>query len=129
MKMARTLKSVDADAAARLMKQGALMVDIRESGEHARNRIPGSHNLALSRFERSELPLRPDQPVVFFCATGNRTRMHAARLADKAGTAEAYVLEGGLSGWSQHGLPIDSGSPGQGNEHPRRGLLARILSR
>ena len=83
--MASSLKSIDAATAAKLMDQGALMVDVRESGEYARARIPGSQNIALSRFESSELRLGPDQAVVFFCASGNRTRVHAGRLAEKAG--------------------------------------------
>jgi len=125
--MPRSLKSIDAVAAARLRDKGALMVDVRESGEYARARIPGSRNVALSRFESSELVLAPDQAVVFFCASGTRTRVHAARLAAKAGAAEAYVLAGGLSAWNQAGLPVEASRPG---DPPRRpGLLARIFSR
>ena len=128
--MASSLKSIDAATAAKLMDQGALMVDVRESGEYARARIPGSQNIALSRFESSELRLGPDQAVVFFCASGNRTRVHAERLAEKAGTAAAYVLEGGLSGWAEAGLPVETGGASrQGGEHRRPGLLARIFSR
>jgi rhodanese-related sulfurtransferase len=127
--MARSLKRIDAATAAKLKDRGALMVDVRESGEYARARIPGSQNIALSRFELSELPLGPGQAVVFSCASGNRTNVHAARLADKAGTAEAYVLEGGLSAWAEAGLPVETGASQQGGEHWRPGLLARIFSR
>jgi rhodanese-related sulfurtransferase len=79
--MARTLKNVDAHGAAKLKDKGALMVDVRESGEYARSRIPGTQNIALSRLEITNLPLAPDQAVVFFCASGNRTNVNAARLA------------------------------------------------
>ncbi len=107
--MAGTLTLIDPEAAAELMDGGALMVDVRESAEYAQARIPGSENVALSGLEASELPLAPGQAVVFFCASGNRTNVHAARLAAKAGAAEAYVLEGGLSAWARAGLPIDLG--------------------
>jgi len=127
--MARSLKSIDAAIAAKLMDRGALMVDVRESSEYARARIPGSENIALSRFELGELSLGPDQAVVFFCASGNRTCVHASRLAEKAGTAEAYVIKGGLSAWSQAGLPVEAGASRQSDEHRRPGLLARIFSR
>lgn len=122
--MARTLKTVDAHAAAALMKDGALMVDVREAGEHARGRIPGSRNIALSRLELSTLPLGPGQTVVFFCAGGNRTTVNAARLAEKAGDAEAYVMQGGISAWGQAGLPIESGGDQQG---ARAGLFSRMF--
>lgn len=104
-----SLKNVDAHAAAELMKKGALMVDVREPGEYARGHIPGSANLPLSRFEAASLPLGPKQPVVFFCASGGRTTVNAARLAAKAGAAEAYVMVGGISAWGRLGLPVQQG--------------------
>jgi len=53
------------------------------------------------------LPVADGQAVVYFCASGNRTRVHAARLAAKAGAADAYVMEGGINAWAQAGLPIE----------------------
>ena len=125
--MTRTLKSVDARTAARLKDEGALMVDVRESGEYASLRIPGSANVALSRLELIELPLGREQSVVFFCASGGRTNVHAARLAAKAAAAvEAYVLEGGIGAWGRAGLPVESGEDEDG---PAPGFLARVFSR
>jgi rhodanese-related sulfurtransferase len=129
MKMPQRLKSIDAQAAARLKDEGALMVDVREGGEFARSRIPGSQNIPLSRLEQSELPHGPGQPVVFFCAGGNRTSVHAARLAEKAGRAKAYVLAGGLSAWGQAGLPVESGSAGQSGTQAGPGFLSRLFAR
>jgi rhodanese-related sulfurtransferase len=120
------MKSVAPEAAAELMRAGALMVDVREDGEFAQARIPGSHSLALSRLEMGELPLAEGQAVVFLCASGNRTNVHAARLARKAGDAEAYVMAGGLSAWSRAGLPVETGRSG---EEPRGGLLSRLFPR
>ncbi|MEO8668140.1 MAG: rhodanese-like domain-containing protein, partial [Bauldia sp.] len=79
--MPRPLKHVDASAAAILMEEGALMVDVRESYEFASGRVPGSQNIALSSLDATPLPLQSNQAVVFFCASGNRTSAHAARLA------------------------------------------------
>jgi rhodanese-related sulfurtransferase len=123
--MARTLKGVDAQSAAKLMKDGALMVDVREPGEYARGHIPGSENVALSRFDLAPLSLGEGQAVVFFCASGNRTSMNAARLAAKAGGAEAYVLQGGISAWGRAGLPVEPGSQGEGGG--QRGFFARMF--
>jgi rhodanese-related sulfurtransferase len=128
--MARTLKNVDAHAAAKLKEEGALMVDVRESGEYARARVPGSQNIALSRLEQTDLPLEPNQAVVFFCASGNRTNVYAAQLAEKAGAAEAYVMQGGLSAWGRAGLPVESGSSGENDEGARgSGFFSRMFSR
>ncbi|MBN8997932.1 MAG: rhodanese-like domain-containing protein [Rhizobiales bacterium] len=49
--MSRSLKSIDALAADRLQKQGALLVDVREPGEVAQARIAGSQNIPLSRLD------------------------------------------------------------------------------
>jgi rhodanese-related sulfurtransferase len=125
--MARALKNVDAHAAAKLQKSGALLVDVRESGEYAQVRIPGSQLASLSRFGMSELPLAPGQAVVFFCAGGNRTSANATRLAEKAGAADAYVMQGGISAWRQAGLPVESGSGS--NEGTRPGFLSRVFGR
>jgi rhodanese-related sulfurtransferase len=124
--MARNLKGVDATSAADLMKKGALMVDVREGYEYANARIPGSHNAALSSLETSDLPLAPGQSVVFLCASGNRTSMHAARLAAKANGAEAYVMSGGIGAWARAGLPVERG----GAEAPggsRPGFFSRLF--
>lgn len=124
--MARPLKSVDAAVAAALMKKGALMVDVREPGEHARTRIPGSQNIPLSRLEATALPVGQGQAVVFFCAGGSRTSFSSGRLAAKAGGAEAYVMQGGISAWGQAGLPVESGNfPNEGE--PRPGFFSRML--
>jgi rhodanese-related sulfurtransferase len=112
MKMANKLKTVGVSEAAALMKSGALLVDVRESGEFARAHIPGSQHLALSSLDRGELAPAPGQAVVFFCASGMRTATNAGRLAAKAGGAEAYAMEGGLSAWGRAGLPVEAGGNG-----------------
>ena len=106
--MAQSLKGIDANTTAQLQQDGALLVDVREDGEYAQAHIPGSELIPLSRFEASELPLAPGQKVVFFCASGNRTNVHAARLAEKAGDADAYVMQGGIAAWWQAGLPVET---------------------
>jgi rhodanese-related sulfurtransferase len=81
--VATNLKSIDALTAAEMQEGGALLVAVREDGEYEMAHIPGSELIPLSRFEASELPVADGQAVVYFCASGNRTRVHAARLAAK----------------------------------------------
>lgn len=38
--------------------------------------------------------------------SGARTRANAGRLAAKAGTCDAYIVDGGLDAWKKAGLPI-----------------------
>jgi rhodanese-related sulfurtransferase len=127
--MRSSLNVVDAKEAASLSNSGALMVDVREPSEYAASRIPASQNVPLSRLDTSELAADDGQVMVFFCAGGTRTNIHAARLAAKAGDTEAYILKGGLRGWSRAGLPVENGDGTVGGTGggASGGLLARLF--
>ena len=43
--------------AKRLLDQGAILVDIREADEHAREKIIGARHLALSKLDEANLAL------------------------------------------------------------------------
>ncbi len=101
------LKTISPETAANLLREGdAMLVDVREPDEHARERIPGARNLPLSRLEEAELAIQAGKPVLFHCRSGARTQGNAARLAAKAGLCDAYVVEGGLEAWKRAGLPV-----------------------
>ncbi len=91
-----------AEAAARLKAGAAILVDIRERDEHAREHIEGAISLPLSAFAPPRA--RPGQQVIYTCRTGNRTEMNCVRLAESV-EGEAFVVEGGLEGWKAAGLP------------------------
>jgi rhodanese-related sulfurtransferase len=96
------------------MRDGAVLIDIREADEHARERIPGARHHALSRID-TENPARPgDDVLVFHCRSGARTRANAPRLLAAAGAGcQTYVLEGGIEAWKKAGLPtaVDTRQP------------------
>jgi rhodanese-related sulfurtransferase len=100
------LQAITPDQAARMLREGAALVDVREPDEHARERIPGARNLPLSRLAEAELDVPAGRPVLFHCRSGARTAGQAAQLATKAGGCEAYVVEGGLEAWKRAGLPV-----------------------
>ncbi len=100
------LKTISAQEASRLLHEGATLVDVREPDEHARERIPGAHSLPLSQLREVELNVAQGQPVLFHCRSGARTAGNAARLAEKAGEWEAFIVEGGLDAWKKAGLPV-----------------------
>jgi rhodanese-related sulfurtransferase len=101
-----TLPTIRPEEAARLLRDGAIPVDLREPDEHARARIPGARNLPLAALEEAELALHQGRPVLFHCGSGARTEAHAPRLAAKACGAEAFILGGGLDAWKRAGLPV-----------------------
>ncbi|UTY56113.1 rhodanese family protein [Massilia sp. erpn] len=93
-------------AARQQLEQGALLIDIRAADEHARERIAQARHLPLEKLLAGTADaLPPGQSVIFHCRSGQRTRQQAAALAACA-PGTAYVLEGGLDGWKQAGLPV-----------------------
>ena len=101
-----------ADVQARLKSGRARLVDIREPDEFAREHIPGVAHAPLSGFEDAHLSVRADQDVIFMCRSGMRTQSNCSRLAARV-DGEAFVLDGGLQGWKDAGLPtsVDKKAP------------------
>ncbi|MFT3761116.1 MAG: rhodanese family protein [Pseudoxanthomonas sp.] len=112
------MRTITPQAAARLIEQGALLVDIRDPAEHAQRRIPGSCNLPLAQLP-GLLPQVAGKAVIFHCLGGKRTEMNAARLAGCT-ACDAYLLEGGLQGWERAGLPV------QGAAKQPLGLMRQV---
>lgn len=92
---------------ARVRQGHALLIDIREDDEFARRHIPGALSRPLSRFDAVALPEMAGTDVIFTCRSGMRTTANADRLAGPVG-GNAYVLEGGLDGWTRAGLPVEA---------------------
>ena len=95
---------VDPQEALRLLNEGALLIDVREPDEHARERIPNAKLIPLSRLSTPPDP-HAAQQVIFLCRSGGRTASASERLAAAAG-GNAYVLRGGLDAWKAAGLPV-----------------------
>ncbi len=93
--------------AARLKAKEVTLIDIREPDEHAREHIAGAVSMPLSRLEAGKLDLEPLGDVVFHCKSGMRTNTNCARLASHI-DGPAFMLEGGLEGWKQAGLRVET---------------------
>jgi rhodanese-related sulfurtransferase len=99
-----TAKLITPEAAARLCARGgAVLVDVREPDEHARQKIDGAMSLPLS--SQDEIRLEAGT-IIFHCKSGARTGTQTRQLGQKAGNCEWFVLEGGLDGWRRAGLPV-----------------------
>jgi rhodanese-related sulfurtransferase len=100
------LKTISPARAAELVRAGAVMIDIREADEHARERIPGARHHALSLIEQTAPIRNGDDVLIFHCRSGARTKGNAPKLAAAAQTCEAFILEGGLDARGKAGLPV-----------------------
>jgi len=100
------LKTVSPERAVELVRAGAVLVDVREADEHARERIPGARHHALTRIDRDNPARSGDDVLIFHCRSGARTKGNASRLAAAARDCEVYILDGGLDAWKKAGLPV-----------------------
>ena len=103
--MMPSIKAVEAKA--RLASGTAVLVDVREPLEHARESIKGAVSMPLSSLDaealRSAYQAKGTPAVIFYCQSGRRTTENAARLGH-CGVAQAYILEGGLNAWKGDGF-------------------------
>ncbi|WP_140984686.1 rhodanese family protein [Asticcacaulis tiandongensis] len=95
--------SISPADAALLIRNGATLVDIRETDEYRREHIDGAVNCPVSVLDTVAIE---GDSIVFHCKSGRRTLVNADRLAAKAGERRWLLLDGGLDKWKQSGLPV-----------------------
>lgn len=104
---AGSFAAVSPTEAVRLMNQGAVLIDVRSSGDfkaghigNARN-VPGGEIAAgaesLARFK--------ERTLIMCCDTG-MTSGSAARHLTRLGFKQVFNLRGGLSAWHRDNLPL-----------------------
>lgn len=89
----------------RLDEGSAVLIDIRDPDEYAREHIRGARLVPLAAWDRHDLDAEAGKAVVFTCRSGNRTAANAARLFART-FPEAYLLKGGIEAWKAAGLPV-----------------------
>lgn len=101
-----TLRRISAESAKALLDRGgAVLIDVREADEHARERVEGARLAPLSQFDPQAFAGERSKIAVFHCNSGNRTKLAADQLLS-AGFAQTFELEGGLVAWKRAGLPV-----------------------
>jgi rhodanese-related sulfurtransferase len=88
------------------------IVDVRDPQEWDAGHIDGSRHIPVDELGRRIAELRSDVPVVTVCRTGRRSG-RAVELLRSLGVESDHV-EGGLTAWSEQGLPLvaTGGGPG-----------------
>lgn len=95
---ARTLKQ-------KLDSGDAILIDVRESDEHAREHILGARLAPLSAIDTHDFDRDHAKIAVFHCRSGVRTQANAAKLLGR-GFAQAHYLDGGIEAWKAAGFPV-----------------------
>ncbi len=75
-----------------IITAGAVLIDVRSTGEFASGNIKGSVNIPLDRLNSQVQGLKKDKPIVVFCRSGNRS-MAAKAILEKKGFSN--IVDGG----------------------------------
>jgi len=86
---------VGAAHAKQLVADGAMLLDVRTSGEFASGHLPGAVNIPLGELSARIAKVPKDQPVTVYCASGMRSAS-AKRLLKATGRTAVQDL-GGMS--------------------------------
>ncbi|PTX99368.1 sulfurtransferase [Verrucomicrobia bacterium LW23] len=95
------IKEVSPQEAAKLVSEGAILVDVREKEEFDKSHLPDAQHVSRGLLEMKIHEVAPDKtaPVVCYCAGGNRGAL-AADTLQKMGYSNVVSIQGGLNACS-----------------------------
>jgi rhodanese-related sulfurtransferase len=108
----QTINAVNLKQLIDLDCQQIMLVDVRETGEYASERIAGAIAHPLSTFNPASIELRSDRQMLLCCQSDRRSTQAAQKLFE-AGVTDITHLEGGLGAWKAAGYAtqIDLNAP------------------
>jgi len=107
--VAGSAAEVDPVEAVALVRQGTLLIDVRDPQELATGGAQGAVHVARCDLAARIASLAPDcrAPVLLICESGRRSLAAAAEL-DALGYPGARSVAGGLARWRREGLPVSA---------------------
>ncbi len=104
------LIAVDPTDAVRLINNDALIIDLRNAETFSRGHIVNAKNIPYDEFDVSQdkIAKLKNKSIVTVCDSGTTSNKATAALR-KSGFESVYGLKGGMSAWSQAGLPVVAG--------------------
>ncbi len=83
------------------------LIDVRTPSEFESGTIEGCYNLDYlsDAFSTQVKTLDPTKPIIVFCKSGKRSSA-CAEFLEKQGFVKIYNLKGGISQWTNLGLPL-----------------------
>ena len=86
----------------------AVLIDVRETGEHQSEYIEGARNLPLSSvtLDATHLPEHKGKKLVVHCLSGGRSAMACQKLVGDGASIDVWDLEGGINAWKNAGLEV-----------------------
>jgi rhodanese-related sulfurtransferase len=105
--------SVSASEARELVRAGAQLVDVRETGEWNAGHAPQAIHIPTGQVDSRLSRFKKDKDIVVVCRSGNRSRGVTSKLRKQG--YEAYSLSGGMRAWQTVGGQVMDrrGRPGR----------------
>jgi molybdopterin/thiamine biosynthesis adenylyltransferase/rhodanese-related sulfurtransferase len=105
----KDVQQIDIEQARRMLEQGAVIIDVRESDEWRQGHIPQAIGIPRGFLELRVEEKVPDRktPVIMQCAVGTRSA-YASRAMRELGYENVYNLTGGFNAWKDRGLPWEA---------------------
>ena len=102
--------NIDAVDAVKLIHNVAVVLDLRRADAYGRGQIVGARNSPSEEIETqvSTREQYKSTPIVAVCDAGVSSTRTVNSLRQK-GFESVYGLKGGMTGWSQAGLPVVTG--------------------
>ena len=104
------LMSVDPNDAVALINNDAVVLDLRNAEAFGRGHIVNAKNIPADELDAtsSKIAKLKNKPIVTVCDAGIASTKAADSLR-KSGFESVYGLKGGMSAWTQAGLPVVTG--------------------
>ena len=104
------LVNIEAIEAVSLINNDAVVIDLRSVDAFSKGHIVNARNIPSDELDAkmSTLETLKSKPIVAVCDAGI-TSTKAVNSLRQAGYDSVYGLKGGMSGWSQAGLPVVTG--------------------
>ncbi|MDP4493541.1 MULTISPECIES: rhodanese-like domain-containing protein [Vibrio] len=99
-----------ADIAWQMIREGALLVDVRTVEEYAQGHLDNALNWPLSEVETAFQSIAKDRPIVVYCRSGNRSGMAQKYLI---GQGYTQVHNGGGYDEMQRAIRLVDAKPDQ----------------
>jgi rhodanese-related sulfurtransferase len=90
---------VDVATSAQLLREGALLLDVREAHELAICAIAGSRHIPMRQVPENLSALPRDRPILVLCHVGGRS-LRVTQFLRANGFAQVSNVAGGIAAWA-----------------------------